>query len=92
MIRSFKNKGLAEFSRTGSTRRLSVQNLGRVERLIRALMLAKSPEEMNFPGNRFHELIGHRSGTYSIRVTGNWRITFEWDGEDAINVDLEDYH
>jgi proteic killer suppression protein len=47
---------------------------------------------MNVPGWHFHELGGDRKGVYSVRVTQNWRITFEWDGEDAIRVDYEDYH
>ena len=47
---------------------------------------------MALPGFKFHELKGDRKGTYSITVTGNYRITFQFDGEDATNVDLEDYH
>jgi proteic killer suppression protein len=44
------------------------------------------------PGYRFHELTGSRKGTYSVSVSGNWRLTFRWQGEDAIDVQLEDYH
>ena len=47
---------------------------------------------MNVPGFKFHELKGDRAGTYSISVSGNWRITFGWDRQDAINVNMEDYH
>jgi proteic killer suppression protein len=47
---------------------------------------------MNSPGFRFHSLIGNRKGSYSVTVTGNWRITFRFDGEDAIDLNLEDYH
>lgn len=47
---------------------------------------------MNLPGYRFHGLRGDRGGTYAVSVTGNLRITFVFDGEDAIDVDLEDYH
>ena len=50
------------------------------------------PEDMNIPGYKFHQLTGTRKGTYSVTVTGNYRITFQFDGEDAINVNLEDYH
>ncbi len=50
------------------------------------------PEDMNIPGFKFHQLSGDRKGTYAVTVTGNWRITFRFDGEDAIDVDLEDYH
>jgi proteic killer suppression protein len=47
---------------------------------------------MDIPGYFFHPLTGDRAGTYSVRVTGNWRITFRWQGQDAIAVDHEDYH
>jgi toxin HigB-1 len=57
---------------------------------LRALDAATRPEQVNLPGYHFHALRGVRR--WSIRVTGNRRITFGWDGVDAINVDLEDYH
>jgi len=49
-------------------------------------------EDMNLPGYTFHELTGDRKGTYAVAVTGNWRITFEFDDKGAKNVNLEDYH
>jgi proteic killer suppression protein len=51
---------------------------------------ATRPEQLNLPGYHFHALRGERR--WSLRVTGNWRITFGWDGADALGVDLEDYH
>jgi len=58
--------------------------------MLQALDAAARPEQMNLPGFYFHALRGaHR---WSIRASGNWRITFAWDGADAIDVDLEDYH
>jgi proteic killer suppression protein len=47
---------------------------------------------MNLPGLKFHGLSGNRKGAYSVRVSGNWRITFEFDSGDAVNVNLEDCH
>jgi len=47
---------------------------------------------MNLPGYKFHPLVGSRKGTYAVAVTGNWRLTFEFDDEGAKNVSLEDYH
>ena len=46
---------------------------------------------MNAPGLRFHTLKGREKGRYAVDASGNWRITFAWDGEDAVEVDLEDY-
>ncbi|MSQ99721.1 MAG: killer protein [Xanthomonadales bacterium] len=48
--------------------------------------------DMNIPGYKFHPLTGDRKGTYAVTVTGNWRITFRFGGEDAIDVDLEDHY
>jgi proteic killer suppression protein len=47
---------------------------------------------MNIPGSRFHGLKRADKGRYAVDASGNWRVTFAWDGEDAIDVDLEDYH
>jgi toxin HigB-1 len=61
-----------------------------VRRILANLDAARTPEMLNLPGYHFHSL--HGEGRYSVRVTGNWRITFGWDSPDAIDVDLEDYH
>ncbi len=47
---------------------------------------------MNLPGLFLHELKGKDQGRWSVRVSGNWRITFSFDGVDATDVDYEDYH
>lgn len=47
---------------------------------------------MDAPGLRLHPLKGGRKGTWAVDVSGNWRITFAFSGEDAVDVDLEDYH
>ena len=92
MIRAFKSRALKKFFETGNASRLSVPNIARVERLLTSLNSAASPQAMNLPGYGFHALKGNRSGTYAVSASGNWRLTFKWDGQDAIDVDLEDYH
>jgi proteic killer suppression protein len=92
MIRSFRSKGLQRFAEKGDASKLSVQNADRTTRILVRLDSAAEPADMNVPGLRFHSLTGAQKGRYSVTVTGNWRITFGWDGEDAIDVDLEDYH
>jgi proteic killer suppression protein len=47
---------------------------------------------MDVPGWRWHPLKGTRAGTYAVSVSGNWRLTYRFDGGDAVEVDLEDYH
>ena len=50
------------------------------------------PTDMNLPGLDFHSLSGDNKGRYAVKVSGNWRITFGWEKEDAVQVDFEDYH
>jgi proteic killer suppression protein len=92
MIRSFRDKGLKRFVDNGDRSKLSVPNTVRLERILQRLNVAVRPEEMNLPGWRFHALRGDRAGRYAVDASGNWRVTFAWDGEDAVDVDLEDYH
>ena len=92
MIRSFRSKALRLFAATGDARKLSVPNAGRVRQILLALDTAKRPEEMDTPGLRFHGLKGDRRGTFAVDASGNYRVTFRWDGKDAVDVDLEDYH
>jgi proteic killer suppression protein len=92
MIRSFRNKALGRYSATGKPKGLSVQKPDRIARLLKALNAATRPEALDLPGLRFHALKGRDKGRYAIWVSENWRITFGWDGVDAIDVDLEDYH
>ncbi len=92
MIRTFKHRGLERFFKKGDHRGIIAKSEGRIERILDRLDAAIRAEDMNLPGFRFHGLVGTRKGTYSVTVTGNWRITFRFDGEDAVEVDLEDYH
>lgn len=92
MIRSFRSKALRRFAETGDASKLSVQNPARIRRMLLALDSARNPDAMNLPGYRFHSLKGEDKGRYAVDASGNWRITFTWDVDDAIDVDLEDYH
>ena len=51
-----------------------------------------NPQDMNLPGLYLHELKGKSRGIWSVRVSGNWRVTFKFDGPDAVDVNYEDYH
>ncbi len=92
MIRSFRSKALRRLTEQGDASKLSVPNVARVERILAALDLARLPEDMNVAGYRFHGLKGQGQGRYAVDASANWRITFAWDGDDAVDVDLEDYH
>ena len=92
MIRSFRSKARKRFVERGDASKLSVPNAVRVERILEQLDEATALDEMNVPGWRFHGLKGQDKGRYAVDASGNWRITFGWDGTDAVDVDLEDYH
>lgn len=92
MIRSFKHKGLAKFFSTGSAAGIQTAHANRLRLILGRLQAATSPKDMDLPGLRLHELVGNGSGTWSVTVSGNWRVTFAFVGEDAEIVNYEDYH
>ena len=91
MIRSFRHKGLSDYWQSRNPSRLRADQITRIERRLSRLDAAREPEDMNIPGFNFHRLQG-RPVRYSVHVSGPWCITFEWDGNDAVRVDLEQYH
>lgn len=92
MIRSYRHKGLKLFAETGSKARIQPKHATRLRRLLTALDVAAKPEDMNAPGNDLHPLKGDLAGHWSVTVNGNWRVTFAFEGEDAVLVDYQDYH
>ena len=92
MIKSFRHKGLKGLFETGERRGVAPQLAARLLRQLDVLNRARTTNDMNLPGYRLHQLKGNRSGTWSVAVSGNWRVTFRFSGEDAFDVDLEDYH
>jgi proteic killer suppression protein len=91
MIKSFANKQLKALWETG-TSRIDARMHPRILRRLDVLDAATVPEDMNLPGFDFHALRGHTPTRYTVHVNGPWCITFEWQGENAIKVDLENYH
>ena len=92
MIASFRSKALRAFFEKADASKLSVQNPDRIRRILLALDVATTPEQLNIPGLRFHALKGRDKGRFSVWANENYRITFGWSDEDAVEVDLEDYH
>ena len=91
-IKSFRHKGLEQFFATGSKRRIQAKHGDRLRLILGTLDAATAPRDMNLPGLGLHELQGPRRGTWAVKVSGNWRVTFRFAGKDAENVDYEDYH
>jgi toxin HigB-1 len=92
VIKSFRHKGIERFFRQGSKAGIQPKHAERLRRQLFALDNAKTPKDMDAPGWRLHQLHGDLAGHWSIDVSGNWRLTFAFEGEDAILVDYQDYH
>ena len=91
MIRSFRSKPLRLFFEQDDAAKLPVPNAARVRRQLNALDVATAPEQMAVPGWRYHPLKG-KPKRHAVDASGNYRMTFGFKDEDAIDVDLEDYH
>ena len=92
MITGFRHRALKRFFETGSVRGLSAEQIPKIRLILARLNASVMPKDMNLPGLYLHELTGKRKGTWSVRVSGNWRITFRSEAPDAYDVNLEDYH
>jgi len=92
MIRSFRHKGVRKFYETGSTAGIQVHHRARLRILLTVLDAAVAPSDMGAPGWELHPLKGELAGLWSVKVNGNWRLTFAFQGKDAILVDYQDYH
>ena len=89
MIKSFRHKGLQVFFETGSKAGIQPNHAAKLKRQLVRLDLSKSPGDMSVPGWRLHQL---STGHCSVWVNGIWRLTFDFDGEDAVLIDYQDYH
>ncbi len=92
MIRSFKHKGLEKYFLKGTKSGIQAKHAPRLRLILGRLNAATSPKDMDLPGLKLHELRGKKKGVWSVWVSGNWRITFRFNGKDAELVDYEDYH
>ena len=91
-IQRFRHKGLKRFFETGSVAGIQAKHAARLRLILGRLNVAVNPRDMDLPGLDLHALKGDRSGSWTVKVSGNWRVTFEFEGKDADQVDYEDYH
>ena len=98
MIKSFRHKGIKAYFTTGSLAGIQPKHASRLNVQLTALNAATRPEDMNAPGWKLHPLSGSNpkgqtlEGHWAITVSGNWRLTFYFEGKDAFLVDYQDYH
>lgn len=92
MIRSFRHRGLKRLYEDDDRSGVRADLVARIEDILARLDSAVSPEAMNLPGYRLHQLKGDLKGYWSVTVRSNWRIIFRFSGTDAFDVELTDYH
>lgn len=92
MIRNFKHRGLRGYYEKGRAKGINPAWHRRVRAILARLNAASGPEDMTLPGLSLHPLSGALKGHWAVTVSGNWRITFRFESEDAYEVDLTDYH
>jgi toxin HigB-1 len=91
-IKAFRHKGLQRFFETGGKAQIQAKHAERLRLILGRLNVAVEPRDMRLPGLDLHELQGRRKGTWAVKVSGNWRVTFAFVGRDIVDVDYEDYH
>jgi len=92
MIKSFRHKGLKQFYETGSMRGIQADHAPKLRRQLARLEVAEVPQDMNIPGWDLHPLKGTLKGHWSVKLNGNWRLTYAFDDGDVVLVDYQDYH
>jgi len=92
VIRAFRHKGLMKFFVTGVKSGIRPEHEVRLRLILGRLHVAMLPQDMDLPGLRLHPLKGTERGRFAVSVSGNWRITFAFSENDAVDVDYEDYH
>ncbi len=92
MIKSFRHKGIEQFFKEGSKAGIQAKHAEKLRKQLFALHNARRAQDMNAPSWRLHQLRGDLAGHWSVHVSGNWRLTFTFERNDAILVDYRDYH
>jgi toxin HigB-1 len=92
MIQTFRNKALERLLKEGNAKGIPKELEKRIRRRLEVIDSATVIDDLRIPGYDLHELKGDRKETWSIKVSGNWRITFKFIDNDTYNLDLEDYH
>lgn len=94
MIRSFACRETERWFNDQTARRLPPQIQRAARRKLLLLNQARRLEDLRAPyyGNPLEALKGDRKGQHSIRINDQWRICFRWEGQDAFEVEIVDYH
>jgi len=92
MINSFRHKGLRLFFETNNPTRLQPHHAEKIRRILYRLDEARNINDLDIVGWNLHPLKGELKNHWSVKVNGNYRITFRFEGGQAFDVDYLDYH
>ena len=92
MVRSFRHKGLKLLFEDGDRRKVRADQIDKIERILARLDQASEPDDMALPGFRLHPLKGDLAEFWAVSVSGNWWVIWRFEGPDAADIDLVDYH
>jgi proteic killer suppression protein len=92
VIKSFRHRGIEKYFLTGSKAGIQPVHAGKLSLQLFQLNRARSAKDMDAPGWDLHPLQGNLKDHWSVKVNGNWRLTFAFEGQNAILVDYQDYH
>jgi proteic killer suppression protein len=92
VIESFKHKGLKRLFEEDDRSKLGPDMVEKIRLILSALEEAGSIDDLNQPSFRLYQLKGDFKGYWAVTVRANWRIVFQFKGDNASNVDLVDYH
>ena len=92
VIRVLRHKGLKALYEGKRSAKVVRSHVPKLQRILSALDEAAGPHVMDLPGFRLHLLKGKSKDHFSVWVSGNWRVTFRFEGVDAVDVDYADYH
>jgi proteic killer suppression protein len=92
MIKGFRHKGLKKLYMTGSRQGVQPEHTSRLRLILARLDASQSPQDMSLPGLDLHPLKGEFKGFWAVSVSGNWRVIFRFEDNNAVDVNYIDYH
>lgn len=92
MVKKIRHKGLRKFYKTGSLQGIIPEHAGRLRVILARLDASKEHQDMKLPGFDLHSLSGDFAGFWAVSVSGNWRLVFRFDGDEATDLEYLDYH
>jgi proteic killer suppression protein len=92
VLKNFRQKGLESFFERGTKVGVQAAHAPRLVHQLARLDVAQTAQDMNLPGWKQHLLKGSLQNHWAVTVSGNWRMTFTFEGVYAILVDYQDYH